>query len=191
MVPVSWPAASVPNFSEWRPGDIVLVANDGSKAGLGIQTAQGLARDARVREAARFTHAAVYVGDGMLIDATVQSGISRRSVWYYCQRRALTLRRVPDASIPAADIEAIAVAATRHIGEPYSLSAAVFSKLIPNTEPNPRRLYCSTFVGLVVAEATGLRLTANREHRPLHPATLAIHPELRAVELEWRRAIRS
>jgi hypothetical protein len=85
--------------------------------------------------------------------------------------------------------EAIATAAAAHIDEAHSLSAALFSKLIPNTEPHPKRLYCSTFVGLVITEATGLRLTASREHRPLHPATLAVHPELQPVMLEWRQPV--
>jgi cell wall-associated NlpC family hydrolase len=180
----------VPNFSEWRLGDIILVATDGGKAGRGIQAAQAMSRNERVREAARFTHAAVYIGDGMLIDATVQQPIMRRSVWHYCQRRMITLRRIPSAAVNAispSDIEAIATAAEAHIGEAYSLSAAIFSKLIPNTEPDPKRLYCSTFVGLVITQATGLRLTASREHRPLHPATLAVHPELQTVPLEWRQ----
>jgi Permuted papain-like amidase enzyme, YaeF/YiiX, C92 family len=176
----------VPNFSEWQLGDIVLVASDGSLGSRLVTTAQATSRNALVREAARFTHAAVYVGDGMLIDAAVQDGVLRRSVWHYCQRRALTLRRLPSTAIPDADVADIAKAATRHLGEAYSLSAAVFSKLIPATQPDPQRLFCSTFVGLVVTEATGLSLTASREHRPLHPATLAVHPELQAVSLEWR-----
>jgi hypothetical protein len=189
-VPAGWPGHLVPNFSEWRLGDIILVATDGGKAGRGIQAAQALSLDARVREAARYTHAAVYVGDGMLIDATVQQPIMRRPVWTYCQRRSITLRRIPSTainSIAQSDFEAIATVAAAHIGEAYSLSAALFSKLIPNTEPDPKRLYCSTFVGLVITEATGLRLTASREHRPLQPATLAVHPELQPVMLEWRQ----
>lgn len=165
---------------------MVLVASDNSKAGVGVRAAQRLSRHRWVREAAEFTHAGIYIGDGMLIDATPLDAITRRSVWFYCQRRALMVRRVPAAGIPAADIEAIAAKAATHLGEAYSVSAAVFSKLLPGTEPDRHRLYCSTFVGLVIEEATGLRLTERREHRPLHPATLAGHPELQTVELEWR-----
>jgi hypothetical protein len=60
------------------------------------------------------------------------------------------------------------------------------SKLVPATTPNPGRLYCSTFVGLVVTQATGVQLAFRREHRPLYPAMLATHPMLQGVELEWR-----
>jgi hypothetical protein len=187
QVPREWAGHLVLNFSDWRAGDIVLVATDGAKAGRGIQAAQALSRDAQVREAARFTHAAIYVQGGMLIDATPQQPITRRSVWHYCQRRSLMVRRVPSLSIAQADIESIAVAAAAHMGEAYSLSAAIFSKLLPATEPDPARLYCSTFVGLAIEQATGLRLTANKQHRPLHPATLAMHPELEPVMLEWRQ----
>ena len=185
-VPADWPGHLAPNFSEWAPGDIVLVDGDGSAGAIGIQLAQALSRNPQVRPAARFTHAAIYIGGGMLVDATRHDPIMKRSVWYYCQHRALMLRRLPDTAIPITDIEDIAVAAISHISKPYSLSAAIFSKLIPGTEPDPQRLYCSTFIGLVVDQATGVRLTAQREHRPLHPATLAVHPELRTVDVEWR-----
>lgn len=185
-VPAGWPGHLVPNFSQWQAGDIVLVASDGSVGGKAIELAQSLSRNANVRQASVFTHAAIYIGGGMLIDATLEQQIARRSVWYYCQHRAVMVRRLPDTTIPITDIEDIAVMAATHVGEPYSLSAAIFSKLIPGTEPDPRRLYCSTFVGLVVEEATGLRLTEQRQHRPLHPATLAIHPELTTVNVEWR-----
>jgi len=43
-----------------------------------------------------------------------------------------------------------------------------------------------SFIDVIVAEATGLRLSALPEHRPLYPATLAMHPALATVPLEWR-----
>jgi hypothetical protein len=54
------------------------------------------------------------------------------------------------------------------------------------TFPTPNALYCSTLIGLVVARATGYDLSSDTAHQPLHPGTLAAHPELTDVMLEWR-----
>lgn len=85
-----------------------------------------------------------------------------------------------------ADIADISVMAQQHIGEPYSVIQVVISKLFPRTVPVPDALYCSTLVGLVVTDATGVVLSSDQAHQPLHPGTLAAHPELTDVLLEWR-----
>lgn len=184
--PKNWPGHLVPNLSDWQPGDILLVARDDGKLGLGIEVAQRLSAAAAVRRAAAFTHAAIYLGDGQLVDATPIDGVAQRSVWFYCQRRTVALRRLNAPSGVVGWGAAISATALRHVGEEYSLLAAIQSKLLPTAEPDPLRLYCSTFVGLVLAEATGVLLWTRREHRPLHPATLASHPDLHEVPLEWR-----
>lgn len=185
-VPRGWPGHLVPNFSQWLPGDVVLVAADDGKSSLPVQLAQRTARQRAVRQAASFTHAALYLGDGMLIDVTPEDGVATRSVWFYCQRRALMLRRLQLPDSPAAVGASVRDAALSHVGQPYSLVEAVVSKLLPATVPNPDRLYCSTFIGLVVTQATDVQLAFRREHRPLHPATLVDHPMLQSVALEWR-----
>jgi cell wall-associated NlpC family hydrolase len=182
--PAGWTANRVPNLSAWLPGDVVLVAAAADVTGLAVRAAQRLSRQAAIRAAASFTHAGFYVGGGQMIDLTPRDGVARRSVWHYCEKRAIALRRL--RSPDGADLgKRIAIAADAHRGEPYSATAAILSKLIPGTWPDPNRLYCSTFVGLVVVEATEIALTRLPEHRPLHPATLAVHPALDAIELEW------
>jgi hypothetical protein len=176
----------VPNFSDWQPGDVVLVATAGDKAGKAVQLIQQLSQPQRDHEAARFTHAAVYVGNGTVIDAVPSGPIAPRSVWAYCQFRDLMLRRVPARGDASSAVANIAKAAQRHVGKPYSLSAAAVAVLLPDTAPDRERLFCSSFVDLVVAEATDLLLSSRREHRPLLPATLVNHPELQPVQLEWR-----
>lgn len=187
-VPPGWPAPLVPNFSQWLPGDVVLVAADDGKSSLPVALAQRASRQRPVRQAASFTHAGLYLGDGMLVDATPADGVSQRSLWFYCQRRAIALRRLRLPEADGALGPELCNAALAQLGRPYSVLEAVMSKLLPATLPNPQRLYCSTFVGLVVAQATGVQLAFLREHRPLHPATLAVHPLLEPVELEWRPA---
>ena len=185
-VPTGWPGTYVPNFSAWRLGDIVLVHRTADLTGAAIQGAQAASMSAVTRAGSICSHAAIYVGNGEVIDATVGAGVAIRSVWGYCQTRAIQVRRLAHPSIPASDIAEIATAARRHIGEPYSVLQVIVSKLFPGTVPVPDALYCSTMVGLVIAEATGVDLSSEPMHQPLHPGTLAAHPELRDVLLEWR-----
>jgi len=186
-VPVVWPGVHVPNFSDWRPGDIVLVHREVTPLGLAIQAAQAASRNALTRAGSACSHAGIYVGNGMLVDATKNQAVAEQSVWNYCQFRALQVRRITDASIPEADIADIAVFARQHIGESYSVLEAIVSKLVPATVPARDALYCSTLVGLVVADATGIDLSSDPSHQPLHPGTLAAHPDLTDVLLEWKQ----
>jgi len=136
----------------------------------------------------RWSHAAIYVGSGVLVDAVYGAGIQQRSLWSYCQHRAITVRRIDDPAIPAPDVANIAGCAVSHIGEPYSVVEAVIAKLgWPHAQtPNADSLYCSTFAGLVVAEATGFELASDPQWQPLYPAMLAVHSDLVVVPLEWR-----
>ena len=155
--------------------------------GLAIQAAQAASLSPVTRAGSLCSHAAIYIGGGMVVDATPGAGVSAQSVWNYCQTRALQVRRIADPSIPMADVADISVVARQHIGEPYSVIQAIASKLFPGTVPVQGALYCSTLVGLVVADATGIDLSSDPEHQPLHPGTLAAHPELTDVLLEWRQ----
>lgn len=186
LVPVAWPGTYVPNFSDWREGDIVLVHRAADAAGFAIQASQGMSLSPVTRAGAICSHAAIYIGGGMVVDATRGAGVSAQSVWNYCQHRAIQVRRLSDPTISMADIADISVMAQQHIGEPYSVIQVVISKLFPRTVPVPDALYCSTLVGLVVTDATGVVLSSDQAHQPLHPGTLAAHPELTDVLLEWR-----
>lgn len=153
-----------------------------------IRLAQRASRNPLSRSGRQVTHAGIYVGDGMLVEARLRHPVSERSVWEYCRTRQLQVRRLRnDGSLPGTAGDDIAAVARGHIGEPYSALAAILSKLIPGTKPVPQSLYCSTLVGLVVADATGVDLASDPAHRPLHPAVLAGHPDLEDVMLEWRQ----
>ena len=186
LVPVAWPGTYAPNFSDWREGDIVLVHRTPDAIGYAIQASQATSLSPITRAGRICSHAAIYIGGGMVVDATRGAGVSIQSVWNYCQTRAIQVRRLSDPSIPMADIADISVLAQQHDGEPYSVIQAIISKLFPATVPVPDALYCSTLVGLVVADATGFDLSSDPAHQPLHPGTLAAHPDLTDVLLEWR-----
>jgi hypothetical protein len=124
----------------------------------------------------------------MVVDATFPSGVTQQPLWNYCENRAVTVRRLGDPNLSIAARRFIALAASAHVGEPYSVLQAVLAKLgLPSAQaPNPSALFCSTFAGLAVAEATGIRLWSDPQHQPLLPAILATHSDLELVPLEWR-----
>ena len=184
LVPSVWPGVYVPNFSDWREGDVVLIHRAMDTVGIGIQMAQASSLNALTRAGSICSHAAIYVGGGMVVDATKGLAVSEQSVWNYCQTRAIQLRRITDPAIPASDIADIALFARQHVGEPYSVIQAIVSKLVPGTVPARDALYCSTLVGLVVADATGFDLSSDPAHQPLHPGTLVAHPDLTDILLE-------
>ena len=186
-VPANWNGTYCPNFTDWKLGDIVLIAGYGS-AGILIQNAQLASRNPLMNKGARWTHAAIYVGDGMVVDAAMSAGVMERSLWEYCEHRAITVRRLDDPSIPQAEIADIAARAKKHINKPYSAWQALIAALgwPPARVPNANSLYCSTFAGLVVAQATTVRLWNDPAHQPFFPAIIAQHPELKPVTLEWR-----
>jgi cell wall-associated NlpC family hydrolase len=183
---LAWPGAQVPNFSDWQEGDIVLVHRAQDAIGIAIQALQAASLSPVTRAGSLCSHAAIYIGDGMVVDATPAAGVSAQSIWNYCQTRSIQVRRLSEPSIPEFDIANIATLARQHVGEPYSVIQAILSKLFPGTLPIPNALYCSTLVGLVIADATGVDLSSDPVHQPLHPGTLAAHPDLMDVLLEWR-----
>lgn len=187
--PTGWPGAVVPNFSDWRPGDIVLVRGPKGTAGTMVRLDQALSTNGVIRSSREWTHAAVYVGDGCVIDATYGQPIAERSLWDYCERRAITVRRVrPSSTVTRQDIEDTANAVRGFLGLPYGTWDVIFDAIWPRSLPvrSRRSLYCSTLVEAAIAEATQLRLSSLPAHRPMYPAVLAGHPLLLGVPLEWR-----
>jgi cell wall-associated NlpC family hydrolase len=187
-VPAIWPGAYVPNLSDWLPGDIVLVERHGA-SGMLIGAGQSITINPLMFRGRNWSHAAIYVGGGMIVDASVGAGIQEQCVWKYCHHRALSLRRLADPSVPSADIAMISKFARSHIGEPYSVLQILLAKLgwPPSSQvPNPAALYCSTFAAMVVAEATTIALAADPKWQPIYPAMLAMHTDLSPVPLEWR-----
>lgn len=191
--PKGWPGVYVPNFSEWQRGDIVLVRSDRTATGRFIEAGQVLSTSAAMRAGREWTHAAIYVGDGMVIDATPRQPIMRRSVWAYCQDRPIAVRRLrAGPQVTGAQVQSIATAAEGFLQLPYSMWRVVIDKLKPRwfssqtQRGSGQRLYCSTLVARAVVEATEIDLASEAAHRPLYPAVLWSHPLLDPVHVEWR-----
>lgn len=67
VAPAHWRATWVPNLGDWQPGDVVLVGKRGFSGRL-ISTAQTLLLPAGLADA-QWSHCAIYVGNGVAIDA--------------------------------------------------------------------------------------------------------------------------
>jgi cell wall-associated NlpC family hydrolase len=185
-VPAGWVSpALLPNLDAWQRGDVVLVSATADASGALIRTAQRVSLNRLMVQGHAWSHAAIYVGKGQIVDACFGQPVACRSVWEYCSTRALTVRRIDDPSVPLKDVTAIADAALSYVGKPYSAIEAVLSKLVRGRKPRPDRLICSTLVGLAIQDGTGVDLSASPEHRPLFPGVIAEHPALQTVLLEW------
>jgi cell wall-associated NlpC family hydrolase len=154
-----------------------------------ISAAQSLSTKPAMRAASAWSHAAIYIGSDLIVDATLALGaVDKQSVWSYCHHRRITVRRLDGAAVPSHHRAAVAAAALRHLGEPYSAIQSFLGKVGWPTaqQPNSGALYCSTFVALAIAEATGIQLAADPALQPFFPAMLVNHPDLSVVDLMWR-----
>ena len=186
LVPALWPGTTVPNFSQWLPADIVLVHSSGSFKDLAISASQLASFNRATRAGFQYVHAALYVGNGEIIDSTATLGLARRSLWEYVKDHRVALRRLPGLLQAERDLIVAKAEAMQRLALPYSRWELIWSKLVPNTLPDPEHLYCSTFIAHVVENGGGPQLAAQTMYRPLYPATLAEHRALDAIELEWR-----
>lgn len=185
-VPASWPGTYIPNLSDWCEGDILLVQGSGLVGAL-ISAGQRVSQKPRMVIGSYWSHAAIYLGNGIVVDATFRNGVQSQPLWNYCKTRTVTLRRLVDPTMPQLGARIAATSAT-HIGKSYSGLQILLGKLgwPAGQAPNGNHLYCSTFVGLTVAQATGVLLWSNPAFQPLYPAMLATHPDLTRVQLAWR-----
>lgn len=181
----SWPGTYIPNFSDWYPGDLIFVRRGRGLSGLALSAAQIISARKESRAGSVWTHVALYVGNGDLVEAVPGFGVVKASVWKYCHWRSLRVRRLSEP-FSYSDGVAVADSALNSIGQPYSNSEVLRSKLIPRTEPRPNSLYCSTFAALTINVATGFSLYTEQKHLPIHPASLANHCDLIDIPLEWR-----
>lgn len=186
-IPSDWPGTYVPNFSDWREGDIVLVHGT-QTSGAMIRAGHHFSWKSSLIAGRDWSHAAIYVGDGEVVDCCLGVGVQKQSVWNYCQNRAITRRRLVDLSIPLNHIMDIANIARTKINSSYSVIEPLLAKLgwPPAQSPNGEALYCSTFVSLVIAEATGIQLNSDPIYQPPYPGVFATHSDLRIELSAWR-----
>jgi hypothetical protein len=197
--------ARYPNVDEWYPGDLLLIRKinpRGMTQGIiELQREQGYAADAV------WTHAAMYIGDGLrLVEATVDSALPRGDVrltylWDYCDgAHAFRVRR-PLATIQDRDIgwmmviEALArlqqkydvlgivklAARIRYFGRKFWIPSEFALMDVP--------LVCSTLYADVYSRVT--RMLLAEANGMCMPAFLSRSNQFQNVtRLYWRKLVR-
>ena len=158
------------DIASLQPGDVILCCSIGGMEGV-IQAGT----------ASRFNHAALYVGNGMVIDATNCYGISRRPLADVIGNRCQVFV-MRDNSLTASDRLAVVRHAEKFLGGTYSMPSAVGGgtiKHVPGKDTNACAKMCSELVWDSYFNAMGgKRLTA--VNLPT-PGDLALSSQLSVV----------
>lgn len=190
-VPLGWSAPICPNFSDWAPGDVLLVHRSGGPSdvtGGMLEGAQRIALMAKSRPEARYshiTHAGIYVGMGQVVDAVPREGVRCISVWELAGHRALQVRR-----LRGFDGVAIATYALERIGARYSVLNLIRDGFIDaRVDEYLSGMYCTQLI-LRASNHTdpySRNLAQDPGRNPFFPAMLVTHPSLDDVQVSWRQ----
>lgn len=189
--PVGWTPLLVPNFSDWRLGDIVLVEGTGLM-GAAIAVSQKVFSPSS-KAGKSWSHCGIYSGNGNLIDATPGPGVSEQSIAVYCQNRALSvLRLIPDRFTPANAGAQVEMIARQRIGDPFAWADLVamlvnWGNVSAMGNGPHASAYCSALVVQTYARAAQTMLDMPPGCRPCLPSTLSCHPLLEDIPIHWCR----
>lgn len=196
----------LPNLSDWHAGDIVLFASGSGADPVGryIESRQS-ALTRLAKKHTKWVHAAVYLRDGVCVEATVRSGVSvtlddlgkrlaRSDV------RVMRLRRTSDGDAWSADAGwRIAEAALSYLSLRYPsfirLRYAMQSDVIGHAaamaavkQGAKQTIYCSLLCHAAIASGAGVDVAATMNLHPL-PCTFSASSLFDDVPVVWRRAI--
>lgn len=187
--PQGWGLPIVPNFQDWELGDIVLMSAQGvsgTMIHLGQQILAG-------RATPSWSHAALYAGNGEVVESVAGQGVRRAPIEPYCISRSLAVLRLApfNGLVPNAGPLALGMAAQR-IGDPYAWKDLVSLVKVwrsPTPQPNSSAgvaAYCSALiVQCYASQPINTALDLAPGCLPCLPATLATHPWLDDVPVEW------
>jgi hypothetical protein len=181
----------VPALEKVRPGDLILYGGTG-KSGDWIKAAQ--ARAGFSDEDARWTHAAIYLDEGFLVEAVV-SGVVQRSIYDDIPTRLMRFRRIDSLT----DVERyrIALRALSRLGRSYaiahipSLGRRLWQGLWNGNRVPDRKgiVICSQIFHDSAVEITRSRLDQCPVDAEVTPAHLSCSTSLVDVEVGWRRVV--
>jgi hypothetical protein len=191
----------VPDFAAWHPGDVILTKNPNpdaiSKAISAVQ------KPNYGQKSAEWTHAAIYLGDGLLlceaqIDINLWRSIFKVQIancWEYYTSHCIRVRRSRHAK-QREEGWAIAIAAATKIGEQYDwqfilkiaadrvwLGEDVFVRS-QQGKVSARTYVCSSLYSTAHVYATDVNIT-DKTNGLCVPAFLAITPHLFTVKWGW------
>lgn len=183
---------AIPNFSDWQVGDLVLVKSDGSTMAKIIEGVQGSLQSSQPPTGdPEWTHVALYVDQGLVIESVPRRGIRYCPVQEYAQTRELRVRRLLRGGAPITPKEGTDLIheASRYFEQAYSYWAIARHLFMQMAIPNADQFFCSSYVAVVHTKALKVTLDQLAQHRPLLPATLVNHPAFADLDLEWRALI--
>ncbi len=192
----------VPDWASWHPGDLLLTQSpDPDGVSQQIQSTQALAY---LNEFAAWTHAAVYLGDGLMlceaqIDLPKTCRVIIAKVWEYIGSHHLMLKR----SLHAQTVErgwAIAAAAASQLGADYDVKfilkmakdrAFLGDKVWLKDQTGKitsGQLVCSSLYSTAHAYVTDVPLS-DKLNGVCSPAFLAglEAPHLRKIDFPWKK----
>lgn len=182
----------VPAVDSLLPGDLVLYSDTDTVSRL-ITAAQERAGFAH--EHARWSHAAVYLDDGFLVEALPLSGVNQRSIYEGIPAGLLRFRRLQNLS--PIDRYRIALRALSRLGQTYSvgkvpkLSLRMAEGLWKRrTAPNEKGIViCSQIYHDSVVEITRSYLDHCPVDAAVTPAHLSCSNGLVDLDVGWRRLL--
>lgn len=190
---MTWPTTmAIPNFSDWQVGDLVLVKSDGSTMAKVIEGVQGSLQSSQPPTGdPEWTHVALYVDQGLVIESVPRRGIRYCPVHEYAQTRELRVRRLLRGGAPIAPAEGNSIVreASRYFEQGYSYWGIARHLFMQMALPNADQFFCSSYVAVVHTKALKVTLDQQAHHRPLLPATLVNHPVFADLDVEWRTPV--
>jgi hypothetical protein len=182
-----------PDLSMLQPGDLLLVSP--LEPGWTARMIIGAQRQVHDEENARWMHAALYLGDNMVVEID-GGGVHVRPLFKYVLTHRMLFRRVIDADGQDIDLITgykIALKALRGFSQRYEF-ANIFvtaydcltlgSKDPPLRAVRSRGSICSDFFNQAVF-ATIDRPAARLDRNPLQPADLSASKLMRDIPVRW------
>jgi hypothetical protein len=183
----------IPNTQNLQPGDVVLVTGNNLAAWL-IRTAQE--RGGFHPDHARWTHAALYIGNGLIVEATPRGGVSVGQFVDMTFSREILVRRRLAAQPPFATEQRLLVAiqALTGLRAGYSLTSVpslawqAMRGVLWRTSHVRGVTICSTVVRDAYTTAPHIDLVPGQTG-VIWPADLSLTPELDDVVVNWVKVV--
>jgi len=177
----------LPNTQLWRPGDLILVSS--IKPGFISRSIIKVQRGIYSDEDALWHHAAVYIGDDIICEATGK-GVNPKPIFPYIGNHKIRVRR--DLALTIEDSYKIAIQALFRIKYKYSFGSIIRLLLQANkANIKPKDFSkASTICSQLYADAYGAvtgRTIDNRTDHPITPAGLSGYSGLIDVDVSWQK----
>jgi Orthopoxvirus protein of unknown function (DUF830). len=180
----------IPDLKAIQAGDLLLIShispNWFSRCIAKFQQKGGYAP-----EAARWTHAAVYAGDGYVCEATGRGVVTVQLFKYLMGKNLLLFRRSPDLVLE--DGQRLVIKAQSRLNKPYPFHflpfiahQALHGFWRTNSSTRLRAPICSVLFADAYSYITG-KTIENRESGEITPAFLSQTSQLVDVHVEWLR----